>query len=190
FLQTHGYDKATVVAKTAADVPGLLATLQHSGFTATSLQQQITALPPVLRLVRLASRALSGALVVFTLLGAWVLSSSLARQRTREIGLLRAVGYPTRSILAMLLLELGIVGVVAGAGGLLLGALGGGLLDRSLQRSADLALYLSGRSLPPVGTVLILVLVPALAMVLGGVLPARRAGRVPPSPGPRAWGRR
>lgn len=187
FLETHGYDKATVVAKTAADVPGLLAKLQRLGFSATSLQQRMTELPSILRLIRLVSRVLTGALIVFTLLGAGVLSGSLVRQRTREIGLLKAVGYRTRSVLAMFLLELGIVGLVAGAGGLLLGTAGGGLLDRALTRSPDLALYVGGRSLPPAGTVLMLVSIPAVAMVLGGLVPARRGARMEPSGALKDW---
>jgi putative ABC transport system permease protein len=187
FLQTHGYDKATVVAKTADDVPGLLAQLQRRGFTATSLQQQLTELPSVLRLIRLVGQVLTGALILFTLLGAGILSGSLVRQRTREIGLLKAVGYRNRSVLAMFLLELGIVGAVAGAGGLLLGIAGGDLLNRALVRSPDLALYLDDRSLPPVGTLLMLVLIPAVAMILGGLIPARRGARMEPSLALRDW---
>jgi putative ABC transport system permease protein len=187
FLQTHGYDKATVVAKTAADVPGLLAQLQGRGFSATSLQQQMTQLPSVLRLIRLVGRVLTGALIVITLLGAGILSSSLVRQRTREIGLLKAVGYQNRSVLAMFLLELGIVGVAAGVGGLLLGTLGGALLNRALVGSPDLSLYVDGRSLPPTATLLVLVSIPALAMILGGLVPVRRGARMQPSVALRDW---
>jgi putative ABC transport system permease protein len=187
FLDTHGYDKATVVARSSADVPRLLADLQHRGFSATSVQQQMTELPSVLRLIGLVSQALTGALVLFTLLGAWVLSGSLVRQRTREIGLLKAVGYRTRSVLAMFLLELVIVAVVAGAVGLVLGVVGGELLNRSLARSPDLSLYLNGQPLPPVGTLLLLVSIPAVAMAMGGLLPARRGARMEPSAALRDW---
>jgi putative ABC transport system permease protein len=187
FLNTHGYDKATVVARTAADVPALLVDFQGRGFSATSLQQQLSELPSVLRLIRLVSRVLTGALIAFTLIGAAALSSSLVRQRTREIGLLKAVGFKTPSVLAMFLLELGIVGVVAGVGGLVLGVIGGGFLNDALAQSPDLALYVGDQSLPPVQLVVMLVLVPAFAMIIGGLLPARRGAKLEPSLALRDW---
>jgi putative ABC transport system permease protein len=187
FLTTHGYDRATVVAASADDVPSVLAELQSRSFSATSLQQQLTELPSVLRLIKLVSRVLTGALIVFIVLGAAALSSSLVRQRTREIGLLKAVGYRTRSVLTMFLLEQAVVGLVAGLVGLGIGLVGGRIFISLLERSPDLSLYVGGRLLPPVTQLLPLVLIPAVAMIIGGLLPARRGAAMQPSFALRDW---
>jgi putative ABC transport system permease protein len=187
FLQTHGYDKATVVAKTAADVPNVLKALQQRGYSATSLEQQLSALPSILRLIQIVSRVLTGALIIFTLFGAATLSGSLVRQRTREIGLLKAVGYQNSAVSSMLLGELAIVGLVAGAFGYLIGVGGGYLLNGWLANAPDLALYVGDRVLPPSTVLILLLLTPAVAMVIGGLLPIGRGARMEPSLALRDW---
>lgn len=88
-----GYDRATIVSETAAGVPGILQRVQALGFSAQSLQQQSAALPGVLAFIELAARLLSWVLAAVGVVATLTLTGALARQRTREIGLLKAVGF-------------------------------------------------------------------------------------------------
>jgi len=99
-------------------------------------------------------------------------------QRTREIGILRAMGTPRRRIAAIFILQGGIVGFI----GSLFGAALGGLLSfafAALSRNPD------GTATFPIDLTLRLVLTATLLAtvtgVLAAVLPARQAGRLEPA---------
>ncbi|AEE44245.1 FtsX-like permease family protein [Cellulomonas fimi] len=136
-----GYDKATVVAAAGTDVEELTRTLQGQGFQAVSRSQELATLPGIIVLIRTAGGVVVGLLLVISAVSAGVLVTSLARQRTSELGVLRSVGWSPARVLGLWLGELGIVvtsavvvGSVVGAGaGLLLGgALREGIADGQL----------------------------------------------------------
>ncbi|MDQ1696181.1 MAG: putative transport system permease protein [Frankiaceae bacterium] len=102
----------------------------------------------------------------------------LVAQRTRELALLRALGASRRQMLSSVVLEAGIVGVVAGVTGLGLGvlvALGLRALISSLADGLEtVALQVQMR------TLIVGMLVAVLVTVTAAVVPAFRASRVPP----------
>ncbi len=96
-------------------------------------------------------------------------------QRTREIGVLRAVGWPRRRIMGMIVLEAAGVGLLACPLGWLLGA---GLAELTT------VLPVSEQFMEPVfsATPFLLALGVAVVLsVLGALLPAWRAGRISPA---------
>ncbi len=93
-------------------------------------------------------------------------------ERTRELGMLRAIGTSRRQIRQMIRYESVITSLIGGVLGIAFGVLGGVLIS-------TLALSGSGFVLSiPVGTLAILLVVAALAGVLAAQLPARRAARL------------
>jgi putative ABC transport system permease protein len=187
FLTTAGYDKATVLARSSTDVPGLLTALQAKGYLTTSFQQRLEALPGVLKLLKFAGRFLFVLMVIFVLIGAVALSGALVRQRTREIGLLKAVGYRDSSVLAVFLCEIGLVGLVSTILGFLVGVGGGVILNRILLTDPGLSPYLnSGSGLPSLLLSITICIVP-VATIVGTLLPARRGARMEPSVALRDW---
>ncbi len=95
-------------------------------------------------------------------------------ERTREIGVLRALGWHRRQILAMVLREALLLGVLGGLGGILLGVGLGALLNQVPG-------YLG--SIQPVFGPQVLfqaLLVALVAGLFGGLYPAWRATRMPP----------
>ena len=109
-----------------------------------------------------------------TMLGAAVglMNSMLVsvKQRTREIGVCRALGARARTIARQFLMESVLIGQLGNIAGVLLGLLFGGLT----------ALALDGRFTVPwpwVGAATLLSLAVSLA---SGLLPARRAARLDP----------
>jgi lipoprotein-releasing system permease protein len=99
-------------------------------------------------------------------------------QKSREIGILRAVGTPPRRILLVFLIQGGVLGVVGSIAGCGLGAVFSKVFE-------SLAIDSSGRPRFPVQLDLeLFVIASALATcigVLSAVIPARRAARLDPA---------
>jgi putative ABC transport system permease protein len=93
-------------------------------------------------------------------------------ERTRELGMMRAIGTSRRQIRQMIRYESLITAMIGGILGLVIGVVGAILV-------ATFALSGSGYVLSvPVGTLVVLLVVAALAGVLAAQLPARRAARL------------
>ena len=100
-------------------------------------------------------------------------------QRTRQLGLLRAVGATRRQVRRLVTVEAAIIGLVASALGVLAGlGLAVGLLG--LFSLVGLDLPAASPALAP-RTIVISMVVGVLASVLAALIPARRAGRVSPA---------
>jgi putative ABC transport system permease protein len=93
-------------------------------------------------------------------------------ERTREIGLLRAVGTTRSQVGWMVRAEAVLVAALAGVLGLGLGAGLGAVTVSALSRSAPLAIVL------PAGRLGAVVLVAVVAGLVAGLAPARRAARM------------
>ncbi|GAA2825628.1 FtsX-like permease family protein [Crossiella cryophila] len=135
FLSQQGYSSANVLVAQADEVPAALELLSTFAYLVLAL------------------------LLAFSLFSGLTLAGSFVRGRTREIGVLKAIGFPRRRILALLLTELAIAGLLAGAAGVLLG---------NLAVAAATA-GLGGRTL------------------LGALRPAIRAAALPPERALREW---
>jgi putative ABC transport system permease protein len=93
-------------------------------------------------------------------------------ERTRELGMMRAIGTSRRQIRQMIRYESIITALIGGVFGLVIGVVGAILV-------VVLALSGSGYILSiPVGTLVILLVVAAIAGLLAAQLPARRAARL------------
>ena len=93
-------------------------------------------------------------------------------ERTRELGMMRAIGASRRQIRQLILYESLITGLIGGVLGLLIGVAGAVLVNA-------LALSGSGYVLSiPLGTLILLLPIAALAGLLAAQLPARRAAEL------------
>ncbi|KUN94492.1 ABC transporter permease [Streptomyces caeruleatus] len=188
YLSTVGYDQLTVVARTAADVPAVTKSVQQLGYPAVTLQQQLSALPGVLEMIKVVGQVLLGVLGVLAFVGAVTVTGALSRQRAQEIGILKAVGFRTRSVLTMLVTEMALVGAAAALIGVVLGALLGGGAAALLRGSAELAPYVKGWVLlPSAATLLLLLGLTVLVVAIGSLAPARRAARMSPTDAMKDW---
>jgi putative ABC transport system permease protein len=104
--------------------------------------------------------------------------SIIVAQRTRELGLLRALGASRRQVTTSVLVEAAVVGVVASV----IGVVAGYLIALGLKA----ALGATGIDLPTTGaeirtrTIVVSVVVGTVITIVASIVPARRAARVAP----------
>ncbi|WP_328318374.1 ABC transporter permease [Streptomyces sp. NBC_00388] len=188
YLATVGYGQLTVVTDRSADVAAVQQRVQHLGYPAVTLRQQLTALPAVLELIRQVGRVLVVVLGLLAFAGAVAVTGALARQRVREIGILKAVGFRTRRVLGLLLAEMALTGVYAALVGAVLGVGLSAVAAAVLRAGSGTAPYIHGAApLPGVGTALLLLAALVLVVVAGALVPARRAAALSPTDAMKDW---
>jgi putative ABC transport system permease protein len=120
-------------------------------------------------------------LLVYVLLALSVLVSLLGivntlvlsiYERTRELGMMRAIGASRRQIRQMIRYESLITGLIGGVLGLVIGVVGAVLVSVLTLSGSGYVLSI------PVGTLVLLLIAAALAGLLAAQLPARRAARL------------
>ncbi len=110
--------------------------------------------------------ALTVVVALFGIVNTLVLSIT---ERTRELGMLRAIGTSRRQVKAMIRLEAVITALIGGVLGVILGVGLSVLVTRAID---DFSLAF------PVGTLILVLVASGLAGVLAAILPARRAARL------------
>jgi len=98
------------------------------------------------------------------------------RERTREIGIMKAVGAKNSAVLTIFLIESGIIGVIGGLGGTLLGI----ILAKSVEMygQAHPMFYISASVTP--GLIIFGLVFSLFVGCLSGFFPARRAAKLRP----------
>lgn len=116
--------------------------------------------------------ALLGLTVIVAVVGVGATTALSVVERTRELGLLRAIGMARAGLRSMLTAEAGLYGLVGATLGLLLALPYSWLAVEALGADAPVEF--------PAGQLALVVLVLAAATALAGLPPARRAARVSP----------
>jgi putative ABC transport system permease protein len=103
------------------------------------------------------------------------------RERTREFGVLKAIGISNSTIFKMVLTESVILCIIASLAGLVIGIIGSGILDEYIRSTQDFIPH--GLSITKVTPSLIVQII-IIALVIGitaGLLPAYWAGKLNPA---------
>jgi putative ABC transport system permease protein len=115
--------------------------------------------------------ALLALAIVISLLGIVTTLALSIHERTRELGMLRAVGMSRRQVRRLVRYESVITALIGAILGTVLGLIFATLVSRPLADEGFELAY-------PVGTLITLLILAALAGVLAAILPARRAARL------------
>ncbi|HEX3733651.1 MAG TPA: FtsX-like permease family protein [Solirubrobacterales bacterium] len=115
--------------------------------------------------------ALLAMAIVISLFG---IANTLAlsiHERTRELGMLRAIGMSRRQVRTMIRYEAVITALIGAILGMVLGVIFAALIAQPLKDEGFTLSY-------PIGSLIVLLILAALAGVLAAILPARRASRL------------
>lgn len=178
----EGYSAVRVQLGEAADPAAVRRALDAMGVYTTSFRRQFERLDTLFFVLDLALGIIGSIALLVAVFGVANTILMNVRERSREIGIMMAVGGDARDLQRLFVVESGALGALGGAAGLAVGAVLATGLDWGIN------LYLDGLGVPSV-TVFDLSAPVALAIgggavlvsLLAGVLPARRAARVEPA---------
>ncbi len=146
---------------------------RHGGedFTIVTQQQMLDVLGSIIGVLTLGVAALGGISLLVGGVGIFTIMTIAVRERTQEIGLLRAIGARRSRIAQLFVGEAMLLSAIGGVGGLVLGI--------SIVTVTHFALPSMPATISPLYVVLALVIAVAIGLV-AGVLPARSAARLEP----------
>jgi putative ABC transport system permease protein len=180
------YNEVTVRATKVTDVEQLTKDISAMGFQAFSPGAQMNAASGVFRIVQLVLGAIGGIALLVASIGIANTMTMATYERTREIGIMKAVGASGKQVRALFLVEAAVIGLLGGVGGLLFAVTAAGLgnlLVASLGSGGQNPLTGgAGGSLfyIPVPLALFAVTFSALVGLVAGTLPAVRAANLDP----------
>jgi putative ABC transport system permease protein len=184
--QKDGYMEAVVLARSAEDVQALTEQLQDDGFMAFSSQQILQEINQFFGILQAFVGGVGA--VTLAIAGTGIANTMITAiyERTREIGLMKALGATDGQVMGVFLAEAAGIGGLGGAGGLSLGWLISQAINLLVQQFYLPQLQAQGGIVTGsliVTPTWVFVVIPLFAMgmgVLAGVYPARRAAMLDP----------
>ena len=181
--ETERYAQASIWFSpdaTDEEIAALKDRLADAGFTGTTVADQLGAVTAVIDGIVLVLNAF--AIIALLAAGFGIVNTLFmsVQERTREIGLMKAMGMGSGRVFSLFSLEAAFIGFLGSAIGVVIAILVGGVVSSAL--SGGLLTSLPGLTLiafDPVSVALIIVAVMGIAF-LAGTLPAARAARADP----------
>src|SRR5581483_8026689 len=175
------YASVTLLADSDSTVEGLRDTIHGLGFQAQTTGDELRGFEELLGRLRVALLGLSVVALLLACLGIANTMFAAVLERTREIGILKAVGARSRDVMLLFVAEAAVLGLVGG----ILGGSVAALLARAGNSAVDAIVpSLAGVSVEafrPDFTTALVALVLAVALSTGsGMLPAMRAAAQQP----------
>lgn len=180
--KTGEYSSLTLLADSGLAVESLRARIVALGFQAQTFGDQFRSFEDLLGKLRVALLGLALVALLLSCLGIANTMYTAVLERTKEIGVLKALGARSRDVLLLFLAEALVIGVAGGLVGALvavgLGRLGNAAVDRLTQSvtSAGFDVFRID-----VRVVVVAVVLAAVLSMVSGLLPALRGARQDPA---------
>ncbi len=175
------YSNITLLADSGLSVEGLRKRVQDLGFQAQTFGDQFRSFEDLLGKLRVALLGLALVALLLACLGIANTMYSAVLERTKEIGVLKALGSRRRDVLAIFVAEAAAIGLAGGLIGILvavgLGRLGNAVVDRLTQSVTSNSFDVFRTDF---GVVAIALVLAVLLSTVSGLLPALRAARQDP----------
>lgn len=181
-LNTDGYDVLEVRAIDQTAVTSVVAAAEEMGAQAQTLGAVLEIANRVLSVLQALLGSVGGLALLVATLGVANTMMMAIYERTREIGVLKAIGARNREVRRMFTADAVLLGFIGGVVGLILGTLLGSLVDWVGH------VYLTDQGVTGIGQLSIVpswlavgsLVFASFIGVLGGFFPARRAARLDP----------
>ncbi len=181
-LATEGFDAATIRTVDVPRANTLSAELRKEGFQVQSLELFMTVANRIVTVITMMFLLIGGIALLVATIGIANTMVMAIYERTREIGILKAMGASQREIRQLFMFEAGFLGLLGGVCGLLLGWLLGLGLNQAIE------IYSRWREVPMHGKFFLVTPTLAVGVLLfatfiglvAGLLPAQRAARLDP----------
>ena len=176
------YQNITLLADSGLSVEGLRHSVEALGFQSQTFGDQFRNFEDLLGKLRVALLGLAVVALLLACLGIANTMYTAVLERTKEIGVLKALGARARDVLLLFLAEAAVIGLAGGLVGavvaVFLGRLGNAAVDRLTQSVTATSFDVFRTDVP---VVLVAILLAALLSIVSGLLPALRAARQDPS---------
>jgi putative ABC transport system permease protein len=176
------YANITLLADSGTAVDGLHDSVVALGFQAQTFGDQFRGFEDLLGRLRLALLGLAIVALLLACLGIANTMYTAVLERTKEIGVLKALGARSRDVLVIFVAEAAVIGLAGGLIGILvavgLARVGNDAVNRLAQGAAGMGIDVFRTD---VGIALAALLIAIVLSTVSGVLPALRAARQDPS---------
>jgi len=176
------YSTITLLADSGLAVEGLQQRVEALGFQAQTFGDQFRSFEDLLGKMRVALLGLALVALLLVCLGIANTMYTAVLERTKEIGVLKALGARRRDVLQIFVAEAAVIGLTGGLVGILiavgLGKLGNAAVDRLTQSEAGTGFDVFRTDFAVVAAGLVLAIV---LSTVSGLLPALRAARQDPA---------
>jgi ABC-type antimicrobial peptide transport system permease subunit len=181
-LNTDGYDVLVVRAADNSTVPAVLEAAEALGLQAQSLGAVLEIANRVLAVMQALLGSVGALALLVATLGVANTMMMAIYERTREIGVLKALGARSKEVRRMFTADAVLLGFIGGFVGLILGTLLGRLVDRigHFYLAREGVTGIGQMSIVPPWLAIGALIFAALIGVLGGFYPAARAARLDP----------
>ncbi len=181
-LQTDGYDMLVVRAVDQMAVPTVLEVAESMELEAQSLGTILELANRVLAIMQALLGSVGGLALLVATLGVANTMMMAIYERTREIGVLKALGATSREVRRMFTADAILLGIIGGIVGVILGTLLGRLVDwiGHLYLESEGVVGIGQMSIVPPWLAIGALIFAAFIGVLGGLYPAARAARLDP----------
>jgi len=181
-LNTDGYDMLVVRAIDDDAVPIVLGMAEELGLQAQSLGAVLEIANRILAVMQALLGSVGTLALLVATLGVANTMMMAIYERTREIGVLKALGARNKEIRRMFTADAVLLGFIGGVAGLILGTLLGRLVDRigHIYLAREGVTGIGQMSIVPPWLAIGALIFAAFIGVLGGFYPAARAARLDP----------
>jgi len=181
-LENEGYDVLVIKAVSLNDATQIVAQLQERGFEVESLEAMLDMVNKAMVILQTMLSSVGGLALLVASIGIANTMVMSVYERTREIGILKAVGASPGDIRLLFMAEASLIGLLGGV----VGTIGGWLLGIGLNET--ILAYLAWKEISMTGTffaitgwlVALALAFATLVGLLAGLYPAARAARLDP----------